>query len=598
MLLSTLFSLSADLSLVDVRLEDEGLTLVLRSSQTNAMCPECAQPSTHVHGHYTRRLADLPCQKRPVRVCLEVCRFACRTRGCPRTTFAERFPLLTRAYARRTLRQAEALTEIAFAQGGKAGAQLAKRLAMPAGRDTRLAAHPRLCAPEAQDPAGAGTRRFRLEKRRPLRHAAGRFASPLSGRGPAGSGSRHRRPRASCASGREDYQSGSCWGVCRGSHTWRSACQASRLLATMCRSTCATRSKTRWHVTKACCHRWKERRKCRSPPPSNRPSCRKSQPCLWTHPSSTSEQRACKTMGHVPGSRIRLRLLRGVGRSAGPIASPADRADCDFASRGTREGARLLGSCTSAARWSIARCVLEPFRSARPLAGARASSHRSFPTCTSAGKRAVTTASNWRANSKPKDFADPPRWFVVSLAHGEYACLGRRSECAARNDRRLHPPSAVCHPDRRPGCSSQTSSSLRQTSGRSLSASARPMPPSRNSISWDKTLCRWSSNGKRGDWTHGWPGLTRAPRWNCGDLLLASSEITPPFKQRCLFRGGEAAGGGTDHTPETAETANVRAGSLRSPSLARPLHRLIQPPHRVRMSHKRSPYDTLSGTML
>ncbi len=138
MLLSTLFSLSADLSLVDVRLEGEGLTLVLRSSQTTAACPACAQPSTHVHGHYTRQLADLPCQKRPVRVSLQVRRFRCATRGCPRTTFGERFPLLTRMYARRTLRQAEALTEIAFAQGGKAGAQLAKRLGMPTSRDTLL----------------------------------------------------------------------------------------------------------------------------------------------------------------------------------------------------------------------------------------------------------------------------------------------------------------------------------------------------------------------------------------------------------------------------------------------------------------------------
>jgi len=117
MLLSALFSLSADLCLVDVRLEDEGVTLVLRSSQTTATCPACAKPSTRVHGHYTRRLADLPCQKRPVRVCLEVRRFACRTRGCPRTTFAERFPTLTHACARRTLRLAESLTEIAFARG-------------------------------------------------------------------------------------------------------------------------------------------------------------------------------------------------------------------------------------------------------------------------------------------------------------------------------------------------------------------------------------------------------------------------------------------------------------------------------------------------
>lgn len=70
MLLSTLFSLSADLCLVDVRLEHEGLTLVLRSSQTSAACPECTQPSTHVHGHYTRRLSDLPCQRKVVGVCI------------------------------------------------------------------------------------------------------------------------------------------------------------------------------------------------------------------------------------------------------------------------------------------------------------------------------------------------------------------------------------------------------------------------------------------------------------------------------------------------------------------------------------------------
>jgi transposase len=164
MLLSTLFSLSADLALVDVRLEHEGLTLVLRSSQTNAACPACAQPSTHVHGHYTRWLADLPCQKRPVRVCLEVRRFACRTRGCPRTTFAERFPLLTRAYARRTLRQAESLTEIAFAQGGKAGAQLAKRLAMPTSRNTLLRLIRRSETPKRKTPRVLGLDDFAWKK--------------------------------------------------------------------------------------------------------------------------------------------------------------------------------------------------------------------------------------------------------------------------------------------------------------------------------------------------------------------------------------------------------------------------------------------------
>jgi hypothetical protein len=138
MFLTTLFSLPVDVSLADICLEKETLTLVLKSSQTSAVCPECSHSSTRIRGRYTRTLADLPCQGRVVRVHLQVRRFVCATRGCQRTTFAEHFPMLTHAYARRTLRQAEALAEIAFAQGGKAGAQLAKRLAMPTSRDTLL----------------------------------------------------------------------------------------------------------------------------------------------------------------------------------------------------------------------------------------------------------------------------------------------------------------------------------------------------------------------------------------------------------------------------------------------------------------------------
>jgi len=138
MFLSTLFSLPADVYLADVCIEQEALTLVLKASQTSAACPECTHSSTRIRGRYTRTLADVPCQGRAVRVRLEVRRFVCATRGCPRTTFAEGFPQLSRAYARRTLRLAEALTEVAFAVGGKAGAQLAKRLAMPTSRETLL----------------------------------------------------------------------------------------------------------------------------------------------------------------------------------------------------------------------------------------------------------------------------------------------------------------------------------------------------------------------------------------------------------------------------------------------------------------------------
>ena len=164
MLLPILFSLPVDVCLADVRLENEALTLVLRSNQTSSACPVCTKPSSRVHGTYTRTLADLPCQGRAVRVRLEVRRFVCRTRGCPRTTFAERFPTLTRAYARRTLRQADALVEVAFAVGGKAGAQLAKRLAMPTSRDTLLRLIHSTDVPQPKTPQVLGLDDFAWKK--------------------------------------------------------------------------------------------------------------------------------------------------------------------------------------------------------------------------------------------------------------------------------------------------------------------------------------------------------------------------------------------------------------------------------------------------
>jgi transposase len=86
-------------------------------SPERSACPGCARSSSRVHGRYTRTLADLSCQEKVARLRLEVRRFVCLTRTCPRTTFAERFPTLTRTYARRTLRQADVLKKVAFADG-------------------------------------------------------------------------------------------------------------------------------------------------------------------------------------------------------------------------------------------------------------------------------------------------------------------------------------------------------------------------------------------------------------------------------------------------------------------------------------------------
>src|SRR5581483_1655439 len=133
---SLCFSLPASLIVEGAFREDERVTLVLRSVQLTVPCPGCGQPSSRVHSRYIRTLADLPSQGETVRLQVQVRRFFCVTSTCARKTFAESLADLAPAFARRTTRQSEALHQIALVLGGKAGAQLAKRLAMPVSLST------------------------------------------------------------------------------------------------------------------------------------------------------------------------------------------------------------------------------------------------------------------------------------------------------------------------------------------------------------------------------------------------------------------------------------------------------------------------------
>ena len=80
-----------------------------------------------------KAVTDAPyaiCQKvgRPVHLVIHVRRFFCQERTCIRKIFAERFPSLTLARVKFTLRLQEALREMGFEQGGEAGARLGKKL--------------------------------------------------------------------------------------------------------------------------------------------------------------------------------------------------------------------------------------------------------------------------------------------------------------------------------------------------------------------------------------------------------------------------------------------------------------------------------------
>ena len=164
MLVSQLLSLPADVVVEELLLENQVITLVLASTQPTRCCPVCSQPSSHIHSHYMRILADLPCQGRLVRLQIEVRRFRCVEPTCRRATFAEQFPGLAAAYARRTSRQAEALCAVAFALGGRAGAPLAKKLSLPTSRHTLLRLLRRSPIPGANTPRQVGIDDFAWKK--------------------------------------------------------------------------------------------------------------------------------------------------------------------------------------------------------------------------------------------------------------------------------------------------------------------------------------------------------------------------------------------------------------------------------------------------
>jgi transposase len=114
------------------------VVLDARAATSSAPCPGCGTMSARVHGSYERSLRDAPLAGVPVLIRLRVRRFRCRAGGCGRRTFVEQIPGLTTPHARFTPPLQAALTAVAVALAGRAGARLATRLGMPVGRGSLL----------------------------------------------------------------------------------------------------------------------------------------------------------------------------------------------------------------------------------------------------------------------------------------------------------------------------------------------------------------------------------------------------------------------------------------------------------------------------
>lgn len=123
----TLILLLPQLATVDVEsvvVEEAVLVVTAATRDGPAPCTGCGQPSRRVHSAYLRHIADEAVGGRPLRIDLHVRRLYCANRACPKTTFAEQVPGLTRRYQRRTPALQRVVDAVAVALAGSAGARL------------------------------------------------------------------------------------------------------------------------------------------------------------------------------------------------------------------------------------------------------------------------------------------------------------------------------------------------------------------------------------------------------------------------------------------------------------------------------------------
>jgi transposase len=117
---------------------DRGVVITARIRADQAACHHCGQSSSRVHSRYERRLADAAMAGTAVAIRLRVRRFFCDDETCPAVTFVEQPADLAVRYARRTTVLTGMLIAIGLSLAGRAGARLAGRLGMPAGRHVLL----------------------------------------------------------------------------------------------------------------------------------------------------------------------------------------------------------------------------------------------------------------------------------------------------------------------------------------------------------------------------------------------------------------------------------------------------------------------------
>ncbi len=161
---ATLLSDPSAIRLACIRPSLSAITLVVKTTAPQSVCPRCHRNSSRVHSRYTRRVADLPWHGVAVKLELHTRRFRCLNSLCTQRIFCERLRRVVAHYARKTVRLDAALELIGFAVGGEAGARLALELGLAVSPDTMLR-RLRQCLPaETSAPRVLGVDDFAFRK--------------------------------------------------------------------------------------------------------------------------------------------------------------------------------------------------------------------------------------------------------------------------------------------------------------------------------------------------------------------------------------------------------------------------------------------------
>ena len=130
--------LPKQLTVTDVEMSEDVLTITALSTQACPCCPLCGKPSARIHSRYLRKFADLPCSGRQVRLLVQVRKCFCGTPDCSRKIFVERLTPFVNTFARVTQRLFHIVQIIGLATGGRLGVRATDRLGIQTSRHTIL----------------------------------------------------------------------------------------------------------------------------------------------------------------------------------------------------------------------------------------------------------------------------------------------------------------------------------------------------------------------------------------------------------------------------------------------------------------------------